>query len=658
MELIYPQLAEMLRAYALGIAAANDKLKTQIQLTEEGLKFDEGTVKAFRESGEAYKKFTDDLAENIKQLNFEADAVLMSTKQREIAIKMLEAEHKGLQENSKDWVEYREKVIAAVERKESLQAIADLWKGIENAAHDAFMNIYEGGKLTFERLRDSLKNTLLELLYQMTVKKWIINIGTNLTSEGGGGGIGSSLMSGFGGNIGSIVSGAGSLFGASGFAAGAAGDAFLPAALAGTEGLAGTAGALAGAGFGATAAMAIPYVGIAIAVGMLVKSYLDSKRGGPKVGGFAGVGEAFFTGETTAAGSAAAKKIVDQIGVSFNETIKRLGGKPGGIGFSLGYDTDPQGSAMSRVIAAVYAGNANIYKSINASVGRSPEELQAELTAQTKKMLIVALQSADLPGALGKLFARINVEAISGDAVDNLVQFAEAYGELADLFNASPLDDALKAIKEQAGGAQKALENQADALSKMIDVYDGSAQATTDLSAATSAYYKNVVAVIAQVEQLKTQIADLFASSIKDYTFAKLDTSGKYKYLKDDAEKLYQELQGATDANRIDALAKLIDSDMREAFGLLTPEQQAQLADEFIKGANETSKIAAEQLQKVQQAAEERSQSVLTTIQTALEAAAEKIAAGGDAVIVGGNAITNAAQYIVDATARTSLVTG
>jgi hypothetical protein len=157
---------------------------------------------------------------------------------------------------------------------------------------------------------------------------------------------------------------------------------------------------------------------------------------------------------------------------------------------------------------------------------------------------------------------------------------------------------------------------------------------------------------------LKTHIADLFASSIKDYTFAKLDTSGKYKYLKDDAEKLYQELQGATDANRIDALAKLIDSDMREAFGLLTPEQQAQLADEFIKGANETSKIAAEQLQKVQQAAEERSQSVLTTIQTALEAAAEKIAAGGDAVIVGGNAITNAAQYIVDATARTSLVTG
>ncbi len=89
--------------------------------------------------------------------------------------------------------------IAATQRKiEGLRALqkeqtkatelsqwTNIWRSIDQAAHDTFINIFNGGKNAFDKLRDTLKSGLLELLYQMTVKKWIFNIGASISSEGG-----------------------------------------------------------------------------------------------------------------------------------------------------------------------------------------------------------------------------------------------------------------------------------------------------------------------------------------------------------------------------------------------------------------------------------------------------------------------------------------
>lgn len=71
--------------------------------------------------------------------------------------------------------------------KERLQENQRLWNSVETTAHDTFVSIFDSGKSAFDRLRDTLKNGLLDLLYQMVIKKWVLNIGASvgLTSASG-----------------------------------------------------------------------------------------------------------------------------------------------------------------------------------------------------------------------------------------------------------------------------------------------------------------------------------------------------------------------------------------------------------------------------------------------------------------------------------------
>lgn len=62
-------------------------------------------------------------------------------------------------------------------------AMVDMWRSIDDAAHDAFVHIEDGGKSVIHRLSDSLKSGIYDLLYQLTVKKWILNIGASITGS-------------------------------------------------------------------------------------------------------------------------------------------------------------------------------------------------------------------------------------------------------------------------------------------------------------------------------------------------------------------------------------------------------------------------------------------------------------------------------------------
>lgn len=111
-----------------------------------------------------------------------------------------------------DEIEALEKLIAAKKRStaamrniEELQAQKQLWESIERTAHDTFISIFDSGKSAFDRLKDALKNGLYELLYQMTVKKWIINVSAQGSGQGGLSDVATSL-SGSGGTLGSLSS--------------------------------------------------------------------------------------------------------------------------------------------------------------------------------------------------------------------------------------------------------------------------------------------------------------------------------------------------------------------------------------------------------------------------------------------------------------------
>lgn len=132
-----------------------------------------------------------------------ADAVLeegerIAEEERRQAEAANDYEERMRREDLKGWVAYAEARVnedfemqqqlakqqieaAEAERKEQ----AEVWRSVDRTAHDTFISLYKGGRDVFTRLRDTLENTLLELLYQMTMKKWIINIEQQITGAGG-----------------------------------------------------------------------------------------------------------------------------------------------------------------------------------------------------------------------------------------------------------------------------------------------------------------------------------------------------------------------------------------------------------------------------------------------------------------------------------------
>lgn len=99
--------------------------------------------------------------------------------------------------------------VAAEEATKAAAAQKQLWGDIERTAHDTFISIFDSGKSAFDRLTDTLKNGLYDLLYQMTVKKWILNISGQVsgTSTGSSGAdlLGSLFGSGGSGSGGGVM---------------------------------------------------------------------------------------------------------------------------------------------------------------------------------------------------------------------------------------------------------------------------------------------------------------------------------------------------------------------------------------------------------------------------------------------------------------------
>ncbi|WGG48921.1 phage tail length tape measure family protein [Rugamonas sp. DEMB1] len=93
---------------------------------------------------------------------------------------------------------------AGILRTEDFERQKKLWDSIDQTAHDTFVSIFDSGKSAFDRLRDTLKNGLLDMLYQMTVKRWIFNIGAEVSGYTGIAQTAASAIGGGQGGMGSM----------------------------------------------------------------------------------------------------------------------------------------------------------------------------------------------------------------------------------------------------------------------------------------------------------------------------------------------------------------------------------------------------------------------------------------------------------------------
>ncbi|KRB73440.1 hypothetical protein [Noviherbaspirillum sp. Root189] len=82
-------------------------------------------------------------------------------------------------------IEKQRELIGVLKQTDDAIQWRSMFESIDRTAHDTFVSIFDSGKNAFDRLRDALKNGLLDLLYQMTLKKWIFSIGATVSGVPG-----------------------------------------------------------------------------------------------------------------------------------------------------------------------------------------------------------------------------------------------------------------------------------------------------------------------------------------------------------------------------------------------------------------------------------------------------------------------------------------
>lgn len=104
-------------------------------------------------------------------------AILESMGFREETINLVKAEAAAIREAAEASKAYSEK-----------KAFNDYWQDVNRTAESVFMDIAMNGEDAFKRIGQSIKREVIQLLYEMTIKKWIFQIaGVSSGGVGGGG---------------------------------------------------------------------------------------------------------------------------------------------------------------------------------------------------------------------------------------------------------------------------------------------------------------------------------------------------------------------------------------------------------------------------------------------------------------------------------------
>ncbi|WP_153117366.1 tape measure protein [Rhodocyclus tenuis] len=313
----------------------------------------------------------------------------------------------------------------------------------------------------------------------------------NLISAGSGTSAGG--LTGVGSGVGTALSyigpglaayGVAQKYGAGGGLAAGAGTVALGGAVSGA--MAGT-GAMAGA-TGALSAMG-PWGWAAIAV-LSILGGLGS-GGGPKVGGdaaysltngaAANLGDGGLFRSSNSKNAAVSELLATLVG-AIPATVKALGGGDSVSGsYALGYLTDPQGSNPNLVKSTV---NGRVL-----SYDRKVGDIQTALTVELDRMMVAALQDADLADWADKIVDQINPLTASADALSAALATLNSMSAVVPLFEAIGISaDRISAAGIVAIGGYDAV---ATALASYYDLYfteaEKASRATGEVAAALAA---------------------------------------------------------------------------------------------------------------------------------------------------------------------------
>jgi len=122
-------------------------------------------------------------------------------------------------DNVQKEIEARERLIGVINTKDLREkesaGWASVFASIDSTAHEAWTNVWESGSSAFKRLGQTLKASILDVLYQMTIRPFIVKISASILGSGlataasAATGSGASVLSGAG-NLAGLLTGASS----------------------------------------------------------------------------------------------------------------------------------------------------------------------------------------------------------------------------------------------------------------------------------------------------------------------------------------------------------------------------------------------------------------------------------------------------------------
>ena len=340
-------------------------------------------------------------------------------------------------------IEAQGELIGVLRKGEYRDAVNSVFASIDSTAHDVFVNIFEGGQSAFKKLGNVLKSAVLDLLYQMTVKRWILNIGASIT---GGLGLAGAASADTGGSALGAAASAASIFGAGGIGGALAGGAgwltgstTLGGALSAGASLIGTgtaAGAASGAGMivGALAPIALG-IGALVSIAKATKG--ETRSGGQYTYSDA-TGTLFKSGPSGGEiSSPEVKAAITGTAQTINTLLENMGSSLTLSGFQAGLESSSKGrggvfagGTLSTGATFGESGKGDNYAGTlyERTSSQSPDSKTAleNFTTDLVQSTIQALQAADLPNVIANMLNGIDAEALTGEAANKLLTKIDA----------------------------------------------------------------------------------------------------------------------------------------------------------------------------------------------------------------------------------------
>jgi tape measure domain-containing protein len=630
------------------------------------------------------------LVDVLRQIN---DEIAKGPAANQAVLDALTAKYAAIVKSTSDAASATNNLVSATQdAADRTSALQDAWHAVDGMASQFVQDLQGGWSKAMSNMAATLKNTILKLLYEMTIQKWVVSIFANVSGAGAGtfagssgttaalsaalgGGGGSNPLSGIssltsllggGGDLGGLLGGSGGLAGlASSFASSGIGASLGlstagAGAFAGAEAASGLgavsaaeAGGLTAAGAGLVgAASMIPVVGTIAALAYLAYTMFSQAKGGPKSGGYASTGNVgalpldtdnnrYYTPNTN---DSDLSTLVSGINSSYTSILSSLGGT-GTAGFAAGYDVDPQGTADSRLsIGATDASGNVVYSVRNQDEGKGTDQLQSDLQLDAQRALLAALQASNLPDDIAHILNSVSAATATQDQINKVLAYAQALKTVDDAIASDPAKDAADAIAASNQSVYETFQKQGQALETLASSYDGSVDATNNLATATAQYRQDLVALLVQINQVTAAIHSMFQDTYQSILTSGMTPQQKYEYDQKQAQQLYQQALTSTDPAQVQQFSQQINALINDAFGNLSPEEQNALRNTFLQNINTVDAGLAQHLTDIGGDATASAQQPYADVQTALTGAADKINDAGTTMQDAADTTDKAAQ--------------